>query len=45
MGILAMNIDDFVFCVNNLFQKNVIAELKIYSKLERMKVGHLNLKD
>ena len=28
MDILAMHIDDFVFCGNDLFQKNVIVELK-----------------
>ena len=28
MGILAKHIDDFVFCENDLLQKNVIAELK-----------------
>ena len=42
MGILAMHINDFVFCENDLFQKNVIAELKKYSKLEHMTVEHLN---
>ena len=28
MGILAMHVDDFVFCRNYLFQKNVIIELE-----------------
>ena len=30
------------FCGNDLFQKNLIAELKKYSKQECMKVEHLN---
>ena len=41
MGILALHVDDFVFCGNYLFQENEIAGLKKYSKLERMKVEHL----
>ena len=46
MCILPMYIDDFVFCENDLFQKNVITELKKkYSKLEHMKVEHLNFGD
>ena len=45
MGILAMLVDDFIFCGNDLFQKNVISELKKYSKLECMKVGQLNFGD
>ena len=28
MGILAMHVDDFIFCGNDSFQKNVISELK-----------------
>ena len=28
MGILAMHVDDFIFCGNDFFQKNVISELK-----------------
>ena len=28
MGILAMHVDDFIFCGNELFQENVIAELE-----------------
>ena len=28
MGILAMHVDDFIFCGNDLFKKNMIAELK-----------------
>ena len=42
MGIQAMHLDDFVFCGNYLFQKNVIAELKKYLKLECMKVERSN---
>ena len=45
MGILAMHVDDFVFCGNDLFQENEIAELKKYSKLDHMKVEHLNFGD
>ena len=30
MDILAMHVDDFIFCGNYLFQKYVIAELKKY---------------
>ena len=37
MGILAMHVDDFVISGNDLFQN-----LKKYSKLECMKVEHLN---
>ena len=33
MGILAMHVDDFIFCGNKTFQRNVISELK------RIKVG------
>ena len=45
MGILAMHIENIVFGGNNLFQKNMIAKLKKDSKLEHMKVEHLNLED
>ena len=46
-GILAMYIEDFLFCGNDLFQKNVIAKLKKkkYSKLEHMKVENFNFSD
>ena len=33
MGILAMHIDDFIFCGNDLFHKNVISELIKISKV------------
>ena len=42
MRILAMHVDDFIFGGNDLFQEYVIAGLKKYSKLERMKAEHLN---
>ena len=45
MGILEMYIDDFVFYGNDLFKKNVISEMKKYSKLKRMKVEPLNFED
>ena len=45
MGFLAMHIDDFIFCGNDLFPKNMISELKKYSKLEHMKMEHLHLGD
>ena len=40
MGILAMHVDGFIFYGKDLFLKNVITELKKYSKLECMKVEH-----
>ena len=45
MGILAKHVDDFVFVGNDLFKKNVMAEWKKYSKLECIKVEHLNFGD
>ena len=33
MGILAINVDDFIFCGNDFFQKNMIAELKKIFKI------------
>ena len=36
MGILAMHVDDFIFCGNNTFQRNVISELKRIFKHMKM---------
>ena len=33
MGILVMHIDNFIFCRNNTFQRNVISELKSILKV------------
>ena len=45
MDILAIHIVEFLFSRNDLFQKNVISDLKKYSKLECMKVEHINFWD
>ena len=39
MGILAIHVDDFVFWDNDLFQKNVIAELKKIFQIETHENG------
>lgn len=39
IGILAIHVDDFIFCGNDLFQKNVIRELKKIFKIGKHESG------
>ena len=41
-NLMAIHADNFVYCENDLFLQNLIAELKKYSKLECMKAGYIN---
>ena len=45
LGIRAMQVDDFIICGNNIFQRNVISEFKKFSKLKYIKIEPSNFGD